>query len=87
MKYKPLLIFVGLLFLFQTYSYGKGEKKATLNVSGGSENVSYYISAGYFGEQGVYKRDGVQSYIKLTLLEGKQKLSYLSEITVFRYYI
>ncbi|MGF1924844.1 MAG: SusC/RagA family TonB-linked outer membrane protein, partial [Bacteroidia bacterium] len=37
-------------------------KRATLNVSGGSENANYYISAGYFGEQGLFKRDEVQSY-------------------------
>lgn len=41
--------------------FGKNTR-ATLNVSGGSENATYYISAGYFGEQGLFKRDEVQSY-------------------------
>lgn len=36
--------------------------RATLNVNGGSENATYYISAGYFGEIGQFKRDNVQSY-------------------------
>lgn len=37
-------------------------KRATLNVSGGSENSNYYISAGYFGEEGQFKTDNIQSY-------------------------
>jgi TonB-linked SusC/RagA family outer membrane protein len=41
--------------------YGKNNR-ATLNITGGSENATYYISAGYFGEVGQYKRDKVQSY-------------------------
>ncbi len=36
--------------------------RATLNVNGGSENATYYISAGYFGEVGQFKRDEVQAY-------------------------
>ncbi|SEN69012.1 TonB-linked outer membrane protein, SusC/RagA family [bacterium A37T11] len=36
--------------------------RATLNVNGGSENATYYISAGYFGEVGLFKRDKVQTY-------------------------
>src|SRR5690606_13103784 len=36
--------------------------RATLNVNGGSESATYYISAGYFGEVGMFKRDNVQSY-------------------------
>ncbi|UKJ08483.1 SusC/RagA family TonB-linked outer membrane protein [Solitalea lacus] len=41
--------------------YGRNNR-FTLNVSGGSENANYYISAGYFGEVGQFKRDAVQSY-------------------------
>jgi TonB-linked SusC/RagA family outer membrane protein len=36
--------------------------RATLNINGGSENATYYISAGYFGEVGQYKRDKVQAF-------------------------
>ncbi|MFB5945594.1 SusC/RagA family TonB-linked outer membrane protein [Albibacterium profundi] len=45
--------------LFNDYG---SNNRATLNVNGGSENASYYISAGYFGEVGQFKRDNVQSY-------------------------
>lgn len=41
--------------------YGRNNR-ATLNVNGGSENATYYISAGYFGEVGQFKRDNVQAY-------------------------
>ncbi|PST81998.1 SusC/RagA family TonB-linked outer membrane protein [Pedobacter yulinensis] len=37
-------------------------KRATLNINGGSENAAYYISAGYYNEVGMFKRDEVQSY-------------------------
>lgn len=37
-------------------------KRATLNVNGGSENATYYVSVGYFGETGMYKRDAEQSF-------------------------
>ncbi|GAA4798552.1 TonB-dependent receptor [Olivibacter ginsenosidimutans] len=36
--------------------------RATLNVNGGSERATYYISAGYFGETGLFKTDDVQTY-------------------------
>lgn len=45
--------------LFNDYGYNH---RATLNVGGGSENATYYISAGYFGEQGQFKRDETQAY-------------------------
>jgi len=45
--------------LFQKYGQNK---RATLNISGGSENATYYISTGYFGETGLFKTDDVQSY-------------------------
>jgi len=41
--------------------YGQN-KRATLNVNGGSESSTYYISVGYFGETGLFKTDNVQSY-------------------------
>ncbi|MCK7559807.1 SusC/RagA family TonB-linked outer membrane protein [Chitinophaga sedimenti] len=37
-------------------------RKALLNVRGGSEFATYYISAGYYSEVGMLKRDDVQSY-------------------------
>jgi len=37
-------------------------KRLTLNVGGGSENATYYLSAGYFGETGLFKTDDIQSY-------------------------
>lgn len=36
--------------------------RLNLNVNGGSEDASYYISAGYFDEVGQFKRDNVQSF-------------------------
>lgn len=41
--------------------YGTSNR-ATLNVNGGSESAQYYISAGYYGEVGLFKRDNVQTY-------------------------
>ncbi len=41
--------------------FGKSTR-ANVNVSGGSTNANYYISAGYYGETGMFKRDAVQSY-------------------------
>jgi len=41
--------------------YGQN-KRATLNINGGSENSTYYISTGYFSETGLFKTDDVQSY-------------------------
>ncbi|MRG48276.1 SusC/RagA family TonB-linked outer membrane protein [Chitinophaga sp. SYP-B3965] len=37
-------------------------RKALLNVRGGSEFATYYISAGYYSETGMLKRDKIQSY-------------------------
>ncbi len=36
--------------------------RANVNVTGGSATANYYISAGYYGEVGMFKRDKVQSY-------------------------
>ena len=36
--------------------------RITLNISGGSEAATYYLSAGYYGETGLFKKDDVQSY-------------------------
>ncbi|WP_316809168.1 TonB-dependent receptor [Pedobacter agri] len=41
--------------------YGQN-RRLTLNVNGGSENATYYLSAGYFGEKGIFKTDDVQSF-------------------------
>lgn len=41
--------------------YGQN-RRFTLNANGGSENATYYLSLGYFGETGIFKRDEVQSY-------------------------
>jgi TonB-linked SusC/RagA family outer membrane protein len=45
--------------LFNKYG---NNNRATLNVRGGSEDATYYISTGYYGEVGMFKRDEVQSY-------------------------
>ncbi|WP_129716700.1 TonB-dependent receptor [Pedobacter sp. SYP-B3415] len=45
--------------LFEKYG---NNRRATLNINGGSENAAYYISAGYYNEVGMFKRDQVQSY-------------------------
>ncbi len=37
-------------------------RKALMNVRGGSENATYYVSAGYYSEVGMLKRDKIQSY-------------------------
>lgn len=36
--------------------------RANLNVTGGSNTADYYISAGYYNEVGLFKRDKIQSY-------------------------
>ena len=36
--------------------------RVNLNVRGGSSTANYYISAGYFNEVGMFKRDEVQAY-------------------------
>lgn len=36
--------------------------RANLNVTGGSNTASYYISAGYYNEVGLFKRDKIESY-------------------------
>ncbi|SKA36060.1 TonB-linked outer membrane protein, SusC/RagA family [Chitinophaga eiseniae] len=41
--------------------YGQN-RRANLNVRGGSEFATYYISAGYYSEVGMLKRDNLQSY-------------------------
>ncbi|WP_316838980.1 TonB-dependent receptor [Pedobacter gandavensis] len=45
--------------LFNDFGHSQ---RATLNVGGGSENATYYLSAGYYGEKGLFKTDDVQSY-------------------------
>ncbi|WP_165500473.1 TonB-dependent receptor [Pedobacter psychroterrae] len=45
--------------LFNKYG---NNNRATLNVRGGSDDATYYISTGYYGEVGMFKRDEVQSY-------------------------
>lgn len=41
--------------------YGSSNR-VNLNVRGGSNAATYYISAGYYGELGMFKRDAIQSY-------------------------
>lgn len=45
--------------LFKDYGQNK---RVTLNVSGGSENATYYLSAGYFGEKGLFKTEDINAY-------------------------
>ena len=54
--------------------------RATLNVNGGSENATYYISVGYFGETGMFKTDNSQSY-NSTL--KSDRFNFTSNITAF----
>jgi len=37
-------------------------KRITINISGGSENATYYISTGYFGETGLFKTADVDAF-------------------------
>ena len=37
-------------------------RKAILNVSGGTPNARYYVSAGYYNEQGLFKTDQLSHY-------------------------
>ncbi|MCS3554210.1 MULTISPECIES: TonB-dependent receptor [unclassified Sphingobacterium] len=52
--------------LFKEYGQNR---RATLNANGGSENASYYLSAGYFGETGMFKQDEVQSFNSVLKLD------------------
>jgi TonB-linked SusC/RagA family outer membrane protein len=36
--------------------------RVTVNVNGGSETASYYLSAGYYGETGLFKTENIESY-------------------------
>ncbi|RPE09755.1 TonB-dependent receptor [Chitinophaga lutea] len=44
-------------------------RKASLNVRGGSDVATYYFSAGYFSEVGMSKRDAVQAYNSVLKLD------------------
>ncbi len=37
-------------------------RRARVNANGGSENAQYYLSVGYYDEDGLYKTDGLSSY-------------------------
>jgi TonB-linked SusC/RagA family outer membrane protein len=37
-------------------------KKANLNISGGSDKMTYYVSAGYYDETGLFKTSGLSQY-------------------------
>jgi TonB-linked SusC/RagA family outer membrane protein len=45
--------------LFNKYG---NSNRINLNVRGGSSTANYYISAGYYNEVGMFKRDNVQAY-------------------------
>lgn len=45
--------------LFKDFS---SNRKTNVNVSGGGNVGRYYISAGYFGENGIYKTDNMKNY-------------------------
>lgn len=36
--------------------------RVTVNVNGGSEAATYYLSAGYYGETGLFKTENIESY-------------------------
>ncbi len=37
-------------------------RKANLNMSGGGDKMSYYVSSGYYNEKGLFKTDDLQQY-------------------------
>lgn len=41
--------------------YGQN-RRARVNANGGSENAKYYLSVGYYDENGLYKTDGLANY-------------------------
>ncbi len=41
--------------------FGKNDR-VTVNVNGGSEAATYYLSAGYYGETGLFKTENIDSY-------------------------
>lgn len=45
--------------LFKDFS---SNRKTNVNVSGGGKVGRYYVSAGYFGESGIYKSDNMKNY-------------------------
>ncbi|MGV8093174.1 MAG: TonB-dependent receptor [Mangrovibacterium sp.] len=45
--------------LFKDFSWNR---RANVNMSGGGSVARYYISVGYYGENGIYKTDNLKSY-------------------------
>ncbi|WP_188749047.1 SusC/RagA family TonB-linked outer membrane protein [Parapedobacter defluvii] len=45
--------------LYKNYS---NNNRVNLNVSGGSNTVNYYVSGGYYGENGLFKADNLKAY-------------------------
>lgn len=42
-------------------NFGSNDR-VTVNVNGGSETATYYLSAGYYGETGLFKTENIDSY-------------------------
>ena len=59
-------------------NYGRN-RKASVNVSGGSEDAVYYVSLGYYDETGLFVTDGLESYDSDTRFK---RYNFTSNLTV-----
>ncbi len=60
-KYDPLL-YPNVNWMDEVFNdYGRN-RKATVNLSGGSESAQYYVSLGYYDETGLFVTDGLEGY-------------------------
>ncbi len=60
-NYDPLL-YPNVNWMDEVFNdYGRN-RKATVNLSGGSESAQYYVSLGYYDETGLFVTDGLEGY-------------------------
>lgn len=50
----------------EVFNKTAGNRRMNLNASGGTENAIYYVSLGYYNEEGFFKTDGLEQYNSTT---------------------
>jgi TonB-linked SusC/RagA family outer membrane protein len=60
-NYDPLL-YPNVNWLKEVFNDFGRNRKATVNLSGGSPSAQYYVSVGYYDETGLFVTDGLESY-------------------------
>jgi len=60
-KYDPLL-YPNVDWMKEVFKDFGRNRKATVNLSGGSQSARYYVSLGYYDETGLFVTDGLESY-------------------------